>query len=121
MLLLSYRNEARKIPCEQQQKKIVVFVAAVFLIFRKRFYIFSDKILKLHSGFFFFLFILCLDFLFRLTTLLASHVPQHLLCRTTCLPVCNSRCFDDISRKRLNLETEIKHLNSAIAVGLNDV
>lgn len=30
LLLLSYRNEARKIPCEQQQKKIVVFVAAVF-------------------------------------------------------------------------------------------
>lgn len=56
LLLLSYRNEARKIPCEQQQKKIVVFVAAVFLIFRKRFYIFSDKILKLHSGFFFFFF-----------------------------------------------------------------
>lgn len=30
LLLLSYRNEAWKIPCEQQQKKIVVFVAAVF-------------------------------------------------------------------------------------------
>lgn len=66
MLLLSYRNEARKIPCEQQQKKIVVFVAAVFLIFRKRFYIFSDKILKLHSGFgFFFFFHFMLGFSFQ--------------------------------------------------------
>lgn len=65
MLLLSYRNEARKIPCEQQQKKIVVFVAAVFLIFRKRFYIFSDKILKLHSGFFFFSFHFMLGFSFQ--------------------------------------------------------
>lgn len=34
-------------------KKDCCFCCCSFLIFRKRFYIFSDKILKLHSGFFF--------------------------------------------------------------------